>query len=93
MQATTKPTYQEEWIKILAKGMITIPKTWRDELGLKEGEVIKAKKMTGKIIIEQKEKNAPYRIYSQEELERFLKDDKLPKKLTDKAAKYGKKIR
>jgi len=53
MQPTIK--YQEEWVKILAKGLITIPKSFRDELGLKEGEVAKVKKIGTKIIIEPRE--------------------------------------
>lgn len=90
MQTSQKTLIQEEWIKILTKGMITIPKSWRDELGIKEGEMVRAKKSANKIIIEQVEKKAPYRIYSQKELQQFLKDDRLPKKLADKTAKYWK---
>ena len=41
---------QEEWVRILGKGMVTIPKSWRDELGLTEGEVVKAKKVGNKAI-------------------------------------------
>ena len=25
---------QEAWLKVLAKGMVTLPKKWRDELGI-----------------------------------------------------------
>ncbi len=35
----------QEWLKVLGKGMITIPKVWRDELGLDEGKVVKAEKV------------------------------------------------
>ena len=75
---------QEEWLRVLTKGMVTIPKAWREELGFEEGKVIKAKKIANKIIIEPIEKSAPYRIYSQKELTQFIKDDKLPKKLAFK---------
>ena len=75
-------TSQEELLRVLTKGMITIPKSWRDELGINEGEIIKAKKSGYKIIIEVKNKSVPYRIYSQEELKQFLKDDMLPKNKT-----------
>lgn len=43
---------QEEWLKVLGKGMVTLPKKWRDEMGLKEGDIIKAKKQGNKVIIE-----------------------------------------
>lgn len=68
-------TSQEEQLRVLTKGMITIPKSWRDELGINEGEIIKAKKSGYRIIIEAKTKPVPYRIYSQKELAQFLKDD------------------
>jgi bifunctional DNA-binding transcriptional regulator/antitoxin component of YhaV-PrlF toxin-antitoxin module len=41
MQAQNQP--QETWIKVLSKGVITIPKEFRDQLGLEEGDVAKAK--------------------------------------------------
>ena len=69
---------QEEWLRVLTKGMVTIPKAWREELGIKEGKIIKAKKIANKIIIEPIEKPVPYRIYSQDELNQFIKDDILP---------------
>lgn len=93
MQTSSKITDQEEWLKILTKGMVTIPKSWRDELGIKEGEMVRAKKTATKIIIEQVEKKVPYRIYSRKELQQFLKDDKLPKKLADKAASFWKDVK
>jgi AbrB family looped-hinge helix DNA binding protein len=81
---------QEEWLRILTKGMITIPKVWREELGLQEGKIIRAKKIADQIVIESKEKTVPYRVYSRAELEQFLKDDRLSKKTT---AKIDKKLR
>jgi len=30
---------KEEWLKILDKGMLTIPKKWREELGFEKGKV------------------------------------------------------
>ncbi len=65
----------EEWLRILTKGMITIPKSWREEFGLKEGNIIKVRKTAKGILIEPPVKKAPYRIYSQKELKQFLKDD------------------
>ncbi len=74
---------QEEWVRILGKGMVTIPKTWRDELGLEEGEIIKAKKAGNKVILEA-QTPAPYRIFSDEEIKKWLKEDQLPAKLFSK---------
>ena len=31
---------QEEWVNVLSKGLITIPKKMRDEVGIKEGDVV-----------------------------------------------------
>lgn len=67
----------EEWLRVLGKGMITIPKSWREEYGLKEGNIVKAKKTSKGIIIEPQEKKVPYRIYSKQELNRFIKEDQL----------------
>lgn len=73
-----------EWLKVLGKGMITIPKAWRDELGIKEGEVIRAEKIGGKVVIQGPIQDAPYRVYSDEEIEQWLKEDQIPQALTSK---------
>lgn len=79
---------QEEWLKVLGKGMITLPKRWRDQMGIESGNIIKAKKEGDKVIIEtQLAKRAPYRVYSKAEIDEFLKDDKLSKSLTQKVKK------
>lgn len=44
----------EEWLKVLGKGMITLPKKWRTEMGIENGDVVKAKKKGNKVIIEGK---------------------------------------
>lgn len=64
--------------------MITIPKGWRDELGLKEGEIVKAQKIGNKMVIESEAERVPYRIFSNEEIEEWLKADRLPKALAKK---------
>lgn len=88
-QAQTIKT-EQEWLKVLGKGMITIPKVWRDELGLNEGEVVKAQRVGNKVIIEAAEELAPYRIFSDKEIRQWVKDDRLPKSL---ATRIDKKIR
>lgn len=80
---------EQEWLKVLGKGMITIPKVWRDELGIDEGEVIRAEKVGNRVILEASEASAPYRVFSDEEIRDFLKEDKLPRGLS---VKIDKKI-
>ena len=79
--------YKEEWLKVLGKGMVTLPKKWRKELGIENGDVVKAKKEGNKVIIEafpQTRQAAPYRVYSDAEIDEFLKEDKLPEDLVQK---------
>src|SRR5688500_3594937 len=79
---------KEEWLKVLGKGMITLPKKWRDELGIGNGDIVRAKKEGNRVGIEptpQMTATAPYRVYSDEEIDAFLADDKLPKDLMDRA--------
>jgi len=81
---------QEEWLKVLGKGMVTLPKKWRDELGIVNGDIVKAKKEGNKVVIEAKSQitsTAPYRVYSTDEINTFLEDDKLSEELTGKVQK------
>ena len=77
---------REKWLKVLGKGMLTLPKRWRNEAGLETGDVVKAKKEGSKVVIELKErsKQVPYRIYTDAELKQFLEEDNLPKDLAKK---------
>lgn len=81
MQVTTQDNLAEEWVRILAKGMITIPKGFRDELGIKEGEIAKIRKVGKRLVIEPRE-ITDYEVYSDKELSKMLEEDKLPSKLT-----------
>lgn len=78
---------QEEWLRMLDKGMLTLPKNWRDELGLWPGELIKAQKKGQSIVLQPKETNVPYRLYSDQEIAQFIKEDSLPKTLTKRLSK------
>jgi bifunctional DNA-binding transcriptional regulator/antitoxin component of YhaV-PrlF toxin-antitoxin module len=78
---------QDEWLRILGKGMVTIPKSWREELGLTPGKVIRAQKTGNKVTLEGDTPTAPYRIFSDKEIREFLKDDKLPESLAKKINK------
>jgi AbrB family looped-hinge helix DNA binding protein len=76
---------QEAWLKVLGKGMVTLPKRWRDELGIENGTLVKAKKEGNKVIIEaQPGKLAPYRVYTDAEIDEFLKEDELSEALFQK---------
>lgn len=88
MSTTPNTTNREEWLKILGKGMVTIPKEWREELGIKAGDVIKAKKEGNKVIFESVSNRVPYRIYSAEEIDLFVKDDKLSPSLVKKVRSF-----
>ena len=82
MKQIATNTSQEEYLRVLGKGMITIPKQWRDELGLEEGKIVKAEKVGNKLTIEVSEEKAPYRTFSDTEIEQWLEADKLPEKLS-----------
>lgn len=78
----------QEWLKVLGKGMVTLPIKWRKELGIEEGDIVKAKKVGNRVVIEiQQSDLAPYRVYSDEEIEEFIKEDKLPKAFVQKVRK------
>lgn len=69
---------QEEWLRVLGKGMVTIPKKWRDDLGITEGDIIKATKQGKNVVLTSpKTRSVPYRIYTDDEIKTFLKDDRL----------------
>ncbi len=68
MQLPQFSTQDEAWIKILPKGLITIPKKIREKLGLKEGDVAQVKISDNTIVIKPRE-SAGYRLYSKEEME------------------------
>lgn len=89
MKQTQVIKTEQEWLKVLGKGMVTIPKAWREELGIDEGEIVKAQRVGNKVILEAAEELefAPYRIFSDEEIREWLKDDQLPKSLTRKIDK------
>jgi bifunctional DNA-binding transcriptional regulator/antitoxin component of YhaV-PrlF toxin-antitoxin module len=64
---------------------VTLPKKWRDELGIENGSLVKARKEGNKLIIEvQPRKLAPYRVYSDAEIDEFLKEDQLSEALFQK---------
>lgn len=77
MKQINPKNQQEEWLRVLDKGLITIPKIWREELGMEPGMVVRAKKYAGNLIIEPQIKYAPLRTFTDEEIDQWVKDDQL----------------
>ncbi len=84
MQILQSPTQDEAWIKILPKGLITLPKRMREKLDIKAGDIAKVKVSGNSIIIKPREL-AEYRLFTDKEINQWLKDDQLPTKLAKKA--------
>ncbi len=81
----TTTNMNQEWLKVLGKGMVTLPKKWRDEMGIENGDIVKAKKEGNRVIIEAPQsQRVPYRVYTKGEIDQFLKEDELPKGLARK---------
>lgn len=81
--------FQEAWLRVLGKGMVTLPKKWREELGVTTGDVIKAKKEGTRVVIEARQvQSVPYRTYTNAEINDFLEEDRLPKKLARKVKNH-----
>ncbi len=80
---------QEELLKILGKGMVTIPKKWRKDLGIDKGDIVKVRKEGKRLVIEatRLKAPAPYRVYSAAEIDDFLEEDRLSESLAQKAKK------
>ena len=87
MQAQNQP--QETWIKVLSKGVITIPKEFRDQLGLEEGDVAKAKIEGDNLVIQSRKvaQYTEYRKFSKAQIDKFIKEDQLPQPLTTEVQK------
>jgi len=79
---------QEEIIRLLPKGMLTIPKAIRLALGLKSSQrpLLRLVILDKGFYVEQVEivPSSSFRSYTNEEVKRFLKEDKLEAKLARK---------
>ena len=87
----SKTVSEEAWIKVLGKGMITLPKKWRDAMGIEQGDVVKAKKEGDKVVLEPSTQKgaavAPYRIFRANEINEFLEEDLVSEELIKQAEK------
>lgn len=81
----------EVWVKILNKGLMTIPKAMREKVGIKEGDVAKARVEGNKIVIEPREE-VSYRIFTDKQIREWRKADKLSPRLAKKAKKLWQDI-
>lgn len=77
MNQTILPNQQEEWLRVLDKGLITIPKFWREEMGLRPGSIVRAQKSNGYLIIKPQKKYASLRTFTDEQIDQWVKDDQL----------------
>lgn len=81
-------TSLEEIVRLQSKGLITIPKQFREELNLSENSFVKIKKEKQKLVIEPV-KIIPYkvRVYTKKDLEEFILFDKKETKKLKKSKK------
>lgn len=85
---------EQEWLRVLGKGMITLPKKWRDALGIAAGDIVKARREGKRVVIESyRVGEAPYRVYSDDEIDEFLASDALSKQLVKKVKGHQKSLR
>lgn len=67
----------EEIIKILPKGLITIPKKFRESLNLTENKLLRLKEEKGRLIVEPvRTLSIPVRRYTTKEIKEFIEFDK-----------------
>lgn len=69
--------FQEEIVKIQPKGLITIPKKLRQQLGLEENTLVNMREEKGRLIMEPL-RTLPYpvRSYTADEVDEFIELDK-----------------
>lgn len=91
MNSSTQNSSNEEWLKVLSKGLVTIPKAWREELGIKSGGNVKASKVGNTVVLEPVIEYAPIRHYTDKQVEEFLREDEKQRKQIDKTLAKTKK--
>jgi AbrB family looped-hinge helix DNA binding protein len=84
---------QTEWVNILSKGIITIPKKMREQVGMKEGDVSRIRVVGKTIVIEPKESSyAEVRDFTTEQMQQWIQEDTLPTQIADKVETYWKDL-
>ena len=84
--------FQTEWVKVLNKGLVTLPKNFRDSVGIREGDVARVRMVGRRLVIEPRDL-ADYEVYSRKELKAMLEDDQLPPKFKKPAAKIWPELK
>lgn len=78
-------------VKILPKGLITIPKKLRQDIGLEENGLARIKKEGKRLILEPVNiVSYPLRDYSTSEINNFMKEDRLSPQLKRRVKKLLK---
>ena len=78
-------------VKILPKGLVTIPKKLRQDIGLEENGLARIKKEGKRLILEPVNVvSYPLREYSVQEIKQFIKEDRLSPALARKVKKLLK---
>lgn len=80
---------QEKWVKVLSKGVITIPREFREQLGLEEGDVARAKIVGDELFIQSRKvaQYKDYRRFTKKQIDEWVKKDQLPEPLASKVEK------
>lgn len=75
----------EDIVKMQPKGLLTIPKRFREELGFEEDGLVRVMEEKGRIVLEPvRILDYPVRSYSQEEINEFLALDRKETKILKK---------
>ena len=78
-------------VKILPKGLVTIPKKLRQDIGLEENSLARIKKEGKRLILEPVDiVSYPLRDYSVGDIKQFIKEDRLSPALARKVKKLLK---
>jgi len=78
---------QVKWLRVLGKGMVGLSKRWREEMGIENGDIVKARKEGNRVVIEvqlRTKSSVPYRVFTDAEIDEFLKEDRLPRNVVQK---------
>lgn len=78
-----------ETLVVSDRGQITLPKKLRDRLGIKPGAALIAEEKDGQLVL-RRALVTPVRIYSDEEIGSWLKDDRVT---TEERKRILKKVR
>lgn len=76
-EAQVNQKRQVRVVQLPSRGQITLPREYRKQLGLQEGDLIQMTLLPGKIEITRLAPGQPSREYTEAEIAQFLEDDKI----------------